>query len=375
MTKLFNFLKSLFNKTDREKSIPNSNTTHPILKDTPSFKTNDTKELENKSNEIVTITSRNVGNNTTEMTIELNEDVFIKKLKDGTLGSGKRETDIEDITGFYGSKQYSPNKQYCVSYADGHYENDKWKNGDIALIKDKKLLFKKKLQRPNDCFVSNDGIVIACDWLNSDALTGKFLIFNETGEELFSKKTTANLGNCAISGNSQIALFETHNSDTNDGDKIFIVDIANKQIIKKFERPTSFNSAIIDTENNRIKLKNHKGFVFEIDFEGNQTNAEEYENHILTKGSVYDRLWVYADKPDEMKLKDPKYLELLTKALTDKDASYSFGKDKIYRMIGEYHEANGDIVKTIENWEKSISVNPKVGIKRKLDVLKKNNSR
>ena len=81
---------------------------------------------------------------------------------------------------------------------------------------------------------------------------------------------------------------------------------------------------------------------------------------------------MYADKPDEIKLKDPKYLELLTKALTDKDASYSFGKDKIYRMIGEYHEANGDVAKTIENWEKAMQINSKSGVKRKLDILKKN---
>ncbi|TZF83916.1 hypothetical protein FW774_10695 [Pedobacter sp. BS3] len=327
------------------------------------------------SDKLVNITSKSVGNNTTEMTIELNEEVLLKKLKDGTLGSGKREIDIEDITGFYGTKKYSLNRQYCVSYADGYYDNNKWKNGDIALVKDNKLLFKKKLQRPNDCFVNNDGTVIVCDWLNSGALTGKFFVFSTTGEELFSKKTTANLGNCAISDNSQIALFETHNSDTNDGDKIFIVDIPNKQIIRKFERPASFNNAIIDTENKRIRLKDHRGFVFEIDFEGNQTNAEEYENHILTKGSVYDRLWVYAEKPDETKLKDPKYLELLNKALTDKDASYSFGKDKIYRMIGEYYEANADIPKTIENWEKAIQINPKIGVKRKLDSLKKQERR
>ena len=355
MKTIINFIKSIFNN----KKVDNVNTSIT------------TANNSNKaSDEIVNVTSKGVGY-TIEFTIELNEEAFLKKLKNGTLGSGKKETTIEDITGFYGNKQYSPNRTFCVSYADGHYENDKWKNGDIALIKDNKLLFKKKLQRPNDCFVSNDGIVIACDWLNSDELIGRFLIFNSTGEELFSKKTTANLGNCAISDNSQIALFETHNSDTSDGDKIFIVDISQKQVIHKFERPSSFNSAIIDTEAKRIKLKDHKGFVFEIDFEGNQTNAEEYENHILTKGSVYDRLWVYADKPDEIKLKDPKYLELLITALTDTDASYSFGKDKIYRMIGEYYEANDNIEQTIENWEKAVSINPKVGVKRKLDNLKK----
>jgi hypothetical protein len=355
MKTIFNFIKSIFNNKKQENA-------------SPSFITSNNSNKTN--NEIVNLTSKSVGN-TTEFTIELNEEVFLKKLKDESLVSGKRETRIEDITGFYGNREYSPNGNFCVSFADGHYENDKWKKGDIALIKDKKLLFKKKLQRPNDFFVSNDGIVIGCDWLNSDALTGKYLIFDSTGEELFAKKTTANLGNCAISENSQIALFETYNSDTNEGDKIFIIDVSQKHIIHKFERPTSFNSAIIDTEAKRIKLKSHKGFIFEIDFEGNQTNTEEYENHILTKGSVYDKLWVYADKPDKMKLKDPKYLELLTMALTDIDATYSFGKDKIYRMIGYYHEANGNIEKTIENWEKAFMINPKVGVKRKLDVLKK----
>lgn len=331
-----------------------------------------TENSPNKTkDEIVNVTSKNVGNNTTESTIEPNEEAFLKKLKYRTLGSGKGETSIEDITGFYGNKQYSPNNIFCVSYADGHYNNDNWKNGDIALIKDNKLLFKKKVHRPNDCFVSNNGIVICCDWLNSESLAGKFLVYDTTGEEIFSKKTTANLGSCAISDNSEIALFETHNSDTNDGGKIFIVDIAKKEIIKRIERPASFNDAKIDIDSKRIKLKDHKGFVYEIDFDGNQTNKNDYENQILAKGSVYDKLCLYADKPEEIKLKDPKYLELLTKALTDEDASYSFGKDKIFRMIGYYHEANGNIDKTIENWEKAFSVNPKVGVKRKLDTLKK----
>jgi hypothetical protein len=355
MKKIFNCIKSLFNKKKQDHASSGI------------FITNDSYKSNNK---IVNVTSKRVGN-TTEFSIELNEEVFLNKFKDESFGSEKSEISIEDITGFLGNKEYSPNGDFCVSFIDGHYENDKWKKGNIALVKDKKLLFKKKLHRPNDFFVSNDGIVIGCDWLNSDALTGKFLILDSTGEELFTKKTTANLGNCAISDNSQIALFETYNSDTNDGDKIFIVDILQKKIINKFERPTSFSNAIIDTEAKRIKLKNHKGFIFEIDFEGNQTNVEEYKNHILTKGSVYDKLCVFADKPYEAKLKDPKYLELLTKALTDIDATNSFGKDKIYKMIGDYYEANGNIEKTIENWEEAFMLNPRVGVKRKLEVLKK----
>ena len=46
-------------------------------------------------------------------------------------------------------------------------------------------------------------------------------------------------------------------------------------------------------------------------------------------------------------------------------------RDVIYRKIGEYYEASGDTIKTIENWEKALTINPSVGIKRKFDSLKK----
>lgn len=331
------------------------------------------QETKNSNEELFTITNESVAKNTVQFTIDLNKKEFIKRAKEGTLFNEKKdyENTIEDIAGFYGSEEYSPNKVFCVSYCDGHYENDSWQNGEVALIKDKTLLFRKEIQRPNDCHVSNNGIVICCDWQNSDALTGTFLIFDTTGEQIFSKKTSANLNACAISGNSKVALFETLNSNTEDSDSIFIVDIEQKIIIQKLERPSSFNKAIIDTDNKLIKLIDHRGFIFEINFKGKQTNKDDYENQIVTKGSVHDRLSLYSDIPDEVKLKEEKYLELLTKALTDSNAPYSFGKDKIYRMIGEYYNANGDTEKTIENWDKAMQVNPKIGVKRKLETLKR----
>lgn len=331
------------------------------------------QKSKNDEKDLFTITTDGSKNNILQFTVNLNEEEFKKRAKDGTLFNDKNnhEITIEDIAGFYGSNEYSSNKNYCVTYCDGHYENEKWKNGSLALIKDMILLFKKEIQRPNDGYVSNDGFVICCDWQNSNELTGTFLIFDTGGEQIFAKKTSANLGTCAISDNSKFALFETHNSDTEDSNSIFIIDIEQKKIIHKFQRPALFNSVFIDTEKKLIKLKDHRGFIFEINFSGQQTNSDAYEKQIMNKGSVLDCLSLYFEKPDEVKFKDEKYLELLTKALTDSDASYSFGKDKIYRMIGEYYDANGDTKLTIENWNKAMQINPKIGVKRKLENLKR----
>ena len=285
--------------------------------------------------------------------------------------TGRSDYSVQNISGFYGSTEYSSNREYCVMYADGYFNNEKWKNGEIALLRGSTLLFKKKLQRPNSCHVSNDGIVICCDWLDSEALTGEFLVFDNTGEQIFTKKTTANLGACVISSDSKIAIFETFRSDTADSNQLFLTDIEKKTIFNKFSRPHSFNSAEIDTVSHLIKLKDHHGFVFEIDYEGHQTNRVAYENQVLREGSVYDKLWIYESKANDIKNKDENYLYLLIQALDDENASYGFGKDMLYRKIGEYYEAAGDISKTIENWEKALVINLKVGIKRKFDVLKK----
>ena len=296
-----------------------------------------------------------------------------KKTATTKIVSPKNVEYVESFSGFHGTTEHSPNKEYSVTYADGYLNNKKWINGEIALMQGSALLFKKKLQRPNSCHVSNDGIIICCDWLNEEdeIPSGMVMIFNNTGERIFTKKMTANLGECAISANSKIATFETFGSKTQDSNQIFVVDLEKTTIFKKFPTPYPFNSAEIDTENERIKLKDYRGFVFEIDYEGNQTNRIAYENQVLCEGSVFDKLLIYKDKSNDIKFRDENYLHLLIQALETKAPPSSFERDVIYRKIGEYYEASGDTIKTIENWEKALTINPSVGIKRKFDSLKK----
>lgn len=322
---------------------------------------------DNKENDLVNFSSRTQANTTT-ITIDLNEKELLKRIED--KGFIQANNSNEDLVGFYGTEQFSPNKMFCVVYSRGYYENDKWIDGHFAVVHDKKLLFKKRIARPNDCYVSNNGISICCDWLNTNNLEGQFTVFNHTGEQIFQKKTTANLGFGSISDDGKIAIFETYNSKTEDSNQIFLIDIENCTVLNKFDRPYSFVKAQIDTEKSIIELIDNKKFIYKIDYSGNQTNKVEYELQILEKGSIYDKLYFYSKKPDDEKYQDNSYLHTLTKAIKDKDANHSFGLDRIYRLIGEYHKANGDFERTIENWEKAIEINPKVGVKRQLEKLK-----
>jgi hypothetical protein len=322
------------------------------------------KKQKKSENYIVSTPSQTEENTTS---INLDEEELKKKII-----KYNNSLENEALVGFYGIEQFSPNKKYSVVFTDGYFENDKWQKGQIAILHGKELLFKKIIERPHDCCISNNGITICCDWLNSDDLIGNFIVLDQSGKQIFSKKTSANLGSCGISNDGKISIFETYSSDTEDANQIFVIDIEKGKIISKFNRPTSFNKTKINTEKSLIGLIDNRNFTYEVDFFGKQTNKEEFDTLILKKGSIFDKFWFYSEKPNEEKFGDENYLDILHKATKDKDTKYSFGLDRIYRMIGEYHEANNDIKKTIDFWEKAIEINPKVGVKRKLDKLKIN---
>ncbi len=269
-----------------------------------------------------------------------------------------------DLVGFFSIGQYSSDANFCVLCSEIKKQ--------LAVVKGRKLLFKKKVERPNDCHISNNGISICCDWLSPLKLEGLFLILDKKGQIIFSKKTTANLGKCNISDDGKIAIFRTHSSNTEDSNKMFVIDVEKAVIISKFNCPKSFSETVIDTNKSLIRLITYENLVFEIDFMGNNTNKEEYESQMKKTGSIHSRIWFYNEKADGEKFRDKRYLETLYQAVEDEEARHSFGLDKLYRMIGEYYECNNELEKTIDYWERAIKINPKVGIKMRLKKLKKN---
>lgn len=276
--------------------------------------------------------------------------------------------ELYNLTGFVGLNEKSPNALYHLHFSSGHSDKDIWVNGRLALIRNGEILFQKTIERPNDCKVSNDGIVICCDWLNWTELSGCFKVFNNSGEELISIFTKANLGSNCISEDSKLALVETHNSENEDGNKIFLFDILNRKLIAKIEHPTSFIDVKIDSQRQRIILVEKDNIEFEIDFNGNQTNYQEHYQKTIDNGNANDVISYFYNKPREEKLADKNYLRALMES-TIKDNERT-GLDFIYREIGEFYDFWGETDKTIEYWTKAVDLNPKVGIKRRLNKLK-----
>jgi hypothetical protein len=292
-----------------------------------------------------------------------------KEFHEQPESSTRKRIRLGEKAGFIGLTEYSPNENFCVYFSDGHIENSNWKPGDLSLFEKENLIFSKKIERPNNCKVNNNGTIVCCDWLNTENCEGNFISFDKKGNEIFSKKTNANLGLCCISENSDFSFFETYSSNNEDSNKIFLVNLSTKET-RKFSRPISFISSSINVEKETIILTDRNNCKMEINFNGQEINSN-YKTQLKEKNLLNELLLYYNKIPEEIKYKDSDYLNALEKAVEGKHKTYSFSFDKIYRKIGEYHETKNEIQKTILFWEKAIELNPKVGIKRKLEIYKK----
>lgn len=86
---------------------------------------------------------------------------------------------------FFGSYEESPDRVYLEAFADF--------DGQVCLVKNlKTVLWSKKLERPNDSVVSNNGRVAINDWLKmKPTLGGRFYIFEQSGRILVESNSVA----------------------------------------------------------------------------------------------------------------------------------------------------------------------------------------
>ena len=154
----------------------------------------------------------------------------------------------KSLVGFYGQKRFSKNNEYCVVYQSAGNEDEK---GRMALINCNKnnILYKTTtVKRPHKCDVSNNGIVICCDWKGWRDISSTLWCFNNDGQVLFKLNYRQSTGDtCIINKSGTIAVVDVCKSW-----EYHIIDIKNKKIIKRIKEYTT--SSHVDIEKREIVL-------------------------------------------------------------------------------------------------------------------------
>lgn len=289
--------------------------------------------------------------------------------------------------GFFGQFKKSNSDEWIICWSDsddqqrrgGHRESG---HGRYVLYNatQNKIVLQGKLERPNSGNVANNGSFSIEDWHFGGDLSGTFYVFSAKGKQLIRKKLEANIFNSGISDNGRYAVCQTANAPASeDGNQLIAFDV--EKMIQLFSiHPTTGwadRYKFIEDKSHFAVVINKIG-TFRYDIKGNFIDFAKYDAARLR----CDRFEVVLLAAEEI-LKKPELnnqqaqaaLEAVLRARAlgaDKDQSW---KGVALKTQGLAHEFLSNNEEALSAFDEALRINPKIGVKRKADSLRKKLSR
>lgn len=272
---------------------------------------------------------------------------------------------------FFGRSSKSPNGRYMLAWLDGGPNQSH--QGRWILLDAGKVVAEGAMPRPNDGKVANNGVFILNDWGLSESLSGTLTAFTPQGKPLFGRTFNANLFNNGLSADGRWAVCQTANAPHEDGNKLFIFDLLSNIEVSAF-RPESgwASSYTFDPDGQRIVLGYQNGGRFAYARDGQFLDRSAWLALGLQQGDllIIERILSEVGGTPSRDL-----IALLLPAIDIALAAERYrdqrSQARAYRLRGTCLDAAGDLRNAAAAYEQAVGLDPKVGVKRRLDQIRK----
>jgi hypothetical protein len=292
---------------------------------------------------------------------------------DLTEGDGGFGRDIVNIpsSNFYGISSKSPNGRFTIAWVDGG--PDQSRRGRYVVLDRGKLVAEGKMSRPNDGKVANNGVFILNDWGAIETLSGTLTAFGPDGTSTLSRKLKANLFNNGLSADGRWAVCQTANAPSEDSGRLFVFDLVAGKEVSSWQAESGWaNVYEFSTDGTTIYLGYFDGTKFAYTREGEFIDRTLWLTVGLQKGNllVVETLLSECDNRPSHQLTD-----LLFPAIDR--ALAAMRKDDVrtqargLRLRGTCLESIGETGQALLAYEQALSLDPKIGVKRKASQLRK----
>jgi hypothetical protein len=276
---------------------------------------------------------------------------------------------------FFGPHAASSNGRFHLIWLDrnpegttgGHrYEG----HGTWSLLSDGgATLATGRLERPQDGHVADNGTFILSDWMFGDGLNGRFCAFRADGQKLLEREFSANLGTSGISNDGRFAVCQTaHAPGSPDSNRHFLFDLEEGQEIASWMQETGWtNSYEIDSANRSVILVGQDDERVGYGFDGAMLDRDGWKRGRIAIGDI-DVIRSVARSLDQNPSPD-----LRTALFAGLDVALASGEGcrqaRALRIRGEMHEQAGELEAAIHAYDQALTLDPQVGVARKLAKL------
>lgn len=281
-------------------------------------------------------------------------------------------------TGFFGPYAKSPNGRYVLAWRDGNAEGTvggarQSGHGRFLLMEDGVILAQGRAERPNDGKVADNGVFIINDWrFNTGELSGTFLAYRADGSRILARPFAANLFNNGLSADGRVAVCQTCNAPNPDGSRLTIFDLALGLETGSCVPESGWASAYefpADSGLVRLVHDDTGGFAYALD--GAFTDRSRWIDSALGRGDIYLVQRLLRDAGDTP---SPELLAQLMRGLDQ--ALVPVELDPSHRALalklrGSCQEALGAKAAALASYDQALVHDPKVGVKRRAELLRK----
>lgn len=285
--------------------------------------------------------------------------------------------------GFFGQFKRSPSGEWAICWSDSDEQNHRGGHRDSGhgryvlynAIQDK-IAVQGRSERPNSGSVADNGSFSIEDWHFGSELSGTFYVFSSAGHELTKRKFQANLYNSAISNSGRFAVCQTANTPLGaDGNRLTVFDVERSVALFSVHPATGWaDSYTFNEDVPQFGVVMNKIGTFYYDVQGNLIDPEKFDAARL-HCDRYDVVLLAAEDV----IKSPHLNnELANEALEASARALSLGAEKdiswkavALKIQGLAHELLHNDEAAIAAFDKALQINPKIGVKRKADALRK----
>jgi hypothetical protein len=279
---------------------------------------------------------------------------------------------------FFGPYRRSPNGRFRLAWRDGDGNRGGARDhgkGHYVLIDRDRVVARGRMERPNDGKVADNGNFILNDWGFTTELSGTFRAFRGDGSPILAQSFAANLFNNGLSTDGALAACQTCGSASeSDSTVLAIFDLARGVERARFRAESGWADTYQFAGDQQVIQLGYSngGGEFAYTLDGAFVDRDKWISTRLEQGDLYmvrTLLNEAGGKPDDA-------LAARLLAAIDRGLAHHTQRDERsqasgWRLRGEVLEARASTVEAIACYEKAVGFDPKVGVKRRLDQLKR----
>lgn len=284
---------------------------------------------------------------------------------------------------FYGKAHYSANRWWILALADsdGHGRGGFRESGfgQVVTIDQRSgaiVTHLSQIARPWVGGIADDGTFVVSDAGFGKDLTADLTVYAPGGTCLYRREFAANMYNVAIDPSGRYVVSQTCHADNPDGNLLELVEVATSTVIfSKRSEAGWADHYVFELVGGRlstlwVELKRLGRLAYD---RTGQFDVEAFTEAQLARGDISERIIaaqrIMAGTPTPEQLE--RVIVSIEAALTERGTWHEQWLAQAYRALGEARELRGQLQEALAAFDAALTRNPKVGVKRKTDALRK----